>query len=448
MLGLMTVPSSTGGVTGAWRHPDGWPDNLVMNLDHYISIAKTAERGKFDCLFVADGNCVRQMNNPDLFEALTPTDRPANFEPLTLFAALSQHTQNIGFISTATTTYEAPYLLARKFASLDHISKGRAGWNIVTTGEPEDSKNFGVEDHLDRDQRYPRALEFVDVVTGLWDSWADDAFVQNRESGQFLDPARVHVLNHDGEYLKVKGPLNVARPVQGYPVMFTAGQSEAGRELGARYADCQFAVAMTKEDGIALSRDIKGRMAKYGRTPDQLKIFAAISVYVSESAEGADELYDQVGEYILPHLGVQYLEKTLSVDLSGHDIDGPVPDIDPDKSMVGTNSIRLEMARFIKENNLTIRQAYKRMMRYTGGACFKGDPTQVADQIEDWYRSGACDGFLIAPPIVPVVLEDFVDLVVPELQRRGIFRTEYTGKTLRENLGLKTPPNRFFGQPA
>lgn len=443
MLGLMTVPSSIGGVMGAWRHPDAWPDNRIMNLDHYISIAKTAERGKFDCLFVADSNAVEQMDNPDLFEALGPLDRPANFEPLTLFAALSQHTKDIGFVSTATTTFESPYLLARKFASLDRISNGRAAWNIVTSYHPEDSKNFGLDELIGRDQRYPRASEFVDVVTGLWDSWADDAFVQNRETGQFLDASKVHVLNHEGEYLKVKGPLNVARPIQGHPVKFSAGQSEPGRELAAKHADCLFAVAMTKEDGIALCKDVKGRLAKYGRAPEDLKIFPAISVYVGETEAAAEKLYQEVGDLILPHLGVKYLEKTLRTDLSGYDLDGPVPDIDPPES-AGIISISHEMHRYFRENNLTIRQSYQRAMRFTGGALFKGSPVQIADQIEDWYRSGACDGFLIAPPIVPTVLETFVDLVVPELQRRGIYRTEYTGRTMRENLGLKTPPNRFF----
>ncbi|MHA3791867.1 LLM class flavin-dependent oxidoreductase [Sphingomonas sp. YL-JM2C] len=447
MLGLMTVPNSIGGVMGAWRHPDAWPDDRIMNLDHYISIAKTAERGKFDCLFVADGNGVRQIGNPELFQALSPLDRPANFEPLTLYAALSQHTRHIGFVSTATTTYEEPYILARKFASLDHISKGRAAWNIVTTADPEESRNFGREQHLAPAERYPRAMEFVDVVKGLWDSWADDAFVQNRETGQFLDASRVHVLNHEGEYLKVRGPLNVARPIQGHPILFTAGQSEAGRELAAKYADCLFAVAMTKADGIALRNDVRERLGKYGRPSDALKVFPAISVYVGETAEAAEKLYQEVGDCIPAHLGIKYLEKTLVTDLSGYDLDAPFPDLELTE-VVGINSIRQEMARHFKEKNLTIRQAFQSTMRVTGGACFKGAPTQVADEIEDWYRSGACDGFLIAPPIVPTVLEDFVDLVVPELQRRGIFRTEYTGRTLRENLGLPMPRNQFFGASA
>lgn len=444
MLKLMTVPSPTGGVCGAWRHPNAWSDtDLVMQLKHYISIAKTAERGKFDCIFFADGLGVHQMDHPELFAAMAPPGRPAVFEPVTLLTALSQHTNNLGLVSTATTTYEAPFQLARKFASLDHLSGGRAGWNIVTSSDVEDAYNFGFDEHMAREQRYPRAMEFVEVVKGLWDSWAKDAFIQNRETGQFLDPSRVHTLNHVGEFLKVRGPLNVARPIQGHPVMFTAGQSAPGRELAARYADCQFAVAMTKEDAIALYNDVKARLPKYGRTPDMLKIFPCISVYVGRTEEEADELYSQVSNLIPWKVGVDFLAKTLETDLTGYDVDGPVPEIDPGE-VVGMDSVRKVAAQFIKAHGFTIRQAYQALMPLSSGPLFKGSPVQVADQIEDWYKSGACDGLMIGTPVSPKGLEDFVDLVIPELQRRGIVRTEYTGGTLRENLGLPTPKNAFF----
>lgn len=216
MMHFITVPSSTGGAIGGWRHPRAWRDTM-MNLEHYIDVAKTAERGKFDCVFFADGNGVRQMDKPLLFEALTASDRPAVFEPVTVLTAMSQHTSKIGLVSTATTTYEEPYTLARKFGSLDHISKGRAGWNIVTTSMPEDSKNFGHEEHMAREDRYPRAMEFIDVCKGLWDSWADDAFIQDIETGRYLDHTRVHALNHKGKYLSVQGPLNMARPRRAIP---------------------------------------------------------------------------------------------------------------------------------------------------------------------------------------------------------------------------------------
>jgi len=304
--------------------------------------------------------------------------------------------------------------------------------------------NFGFEQHMARDKRYPRATEFVEVVKGLWDSWAEDAFIQDRETGQFLEPSRVHMLEHEGEHFKVRGPLNIARPIQGHPVMFTAGQSEAGRELAAKLADCQFAVAMTKESAVALYSDIKGRLAKYGRTPDMLKIFPCVSVYVGRTAEEADELYKQVTELISPNVGVEFLSKTLDVDLTGLDLDGPVPEISSEEAL-GMDSVRKVASNFIKAANLTIRQAYQTLLPLSSGPLFKGSPTQVADQIEDWYTSGACDGLMIGIPVSPKGLEDFVDLVVPELQRRGIVRTEYTGRTLRENLGLARPTNRFFG---
>ncbi|RXR25575.1 LLM class flavin-dependent oxidoreductase [Sphingobium fluviale] len=289
MMNLITVPTSTGGAVGGWRHPDAWRDT-VMNLDHMISCAKTAERGKFDCVFFADGNGVRDISNPVLFEALR--DRAVSFEPVTLLAALAQHTQDIGLVATVTTTYEEPYTVARKFGSLDHLSKGRAGWNIVTTARPGDARNFGRDKHMPREERYPRADEFLDVVKGLWDSWASDAFVQNRETGQYLDSTRVHTLNHEGRYLKVKGPLNVSRLPQGYPVMFSAGQSELGREQAAKHADCLFAITPSKEDGIALMEDVKGRLSKYGRSPEAFKIIPGSGVFVGRTAEEADEYHE------------------------------------------------------------------------------------------------------------------------------------------------------------
>lgn len=443
MLRLMTIPNPTGAAVGGWRHPAAWSDDYVMNLNHLTSIAKTAERGKFDGIFLADGNGVRQMANPELFKALLASDRPAGFEPVTLLSALSQHTQQIGLVATATTTYEEPFHLARKFASLDHLSHGRSGWNIVTTSNPSDSLNFGFDELMPRDQRFPRALEFVDVVKGLWDSWASDAFVQNRQTGQFLEPSRVHTLNHDGPYFKVKGPLNVARPSQGHPVMFTAGQSDTGRELAARHADCLFALALTIEDSVAIMCDVKARLAKYGRTPDSLKIFPAIGILVGRTDEEAEELYQQLGELVHPSVGIDFLSKTLHLKLDGYSVDDQVPDLD-DVEIVGINTIRIETAKYIKANRLTIRQAYQRLVPAAGAPFFKGSPTRIADEMEAWYKAGACDGFMINTPVSPKGLEDVVDLVVPELQCRGLFRTEYTGRTFRENLGLLTPRNAFF----
>jgi FMN-dependent oxidoreductase (nitrilotriacetate monooxygenase family) len=418
MMNLMTGLLGLGGHLGGWRHRDAWTDN-VMNLDHAIETARTAERGKFDLLFLADGNAVRQMDKPALFAANSPSDRPAVFEPVTLLAAIAQYTRHIGLLATATTTYDEPYLVARRFASLDHLSKGRACWNIVTTSYPDDALNFSRTEHVARGLRYERAREFVQVAKGLWDSWADDAFIQDRATGRFLDPTRVHVLNHQGKHFQVKGPLNVARCPQGYPLLFSAGQSEEGRELAAQHADCLFAVTNTKAAGQAFYADIKGRLDKYGRRPDALRILPGAAAFVGHSEAEADELYEELQALIAPELGVPYLSKLVEMDLSPFPIDGKLPD-------------------------LTIRQTYERVLPSMGHVVFKGDAKQVADQMEDWYTSNACDGFNITMPVMPRSLNDFVTLVIPELQRRGLFRTEYEGETLREVMGLPVPVNPNF----
>lgn len=441
MMILMTGLLGLGGHLGGWRHPESWTDT-VMNLDHAIETAQIAERGKLDLLFMADGNAVRQMDKPALFAANSPSDRPAVFEPVTLMSAVAMHTKHIGFLSTATTTYEEPYLLARKFASLDHLSKGRACWNIVTTSYPGDSLNFGRAEHMARDDRYERAREFVDVCKGLWDSWAEDAFVENKETGQYLDPSRVHVLNHKGKYFNIKGPLNVARCPQGYPVLFMAGQSEPGREFAAYTADCVFAVTDTKAGGQAFYADIKGRMAKYGRDPDTLKIVPGAGVYVGRTAAEADELYEELQALIAPALGVPYLSKLVEMDLTRFPLDGPMPDLSGETNAIA--SFRKSIADMATRDKLTIRQTYQRVLPSMGHVVFKGDAKQVADQMEHWHTSKACDGFNVMIPVMPKGLKDFVDLVVPELQRRGLFRKEYTGKTLRENMGLPIPRNPYF----
>jgi FMN-dependent oxidoreductase (nitrilotriacetate monooxygenase family) len=441
MMNLMTGILGLGHHLGGWRHRDSWPDT-VMNLEHAIWIAQTAERGKLDLLFIADGNAVRQMDKPKLFAANSPSDRPAVFEPVTMLSAVSMFTQHIGLLATATTTYEEPYLMARKFASLDHISKGRACWNIVTTSYPGDSVNFGRAEHMGRIDRYERAEEFVEICKGLWDSWAEDAFVENRETGQYLDPAKVHALNHVGKYFSVKGPLNVARCPQGYPVMFMAGQSEAGREFAAKTADAVFAVTDTKEAGQAFYADIKGRLAKYGRLPDSLRIMPGCSVYVGRTAAEADELYEELQSLISPDLGVPYLSKLVEMNLEGLPLDGPMPDLSAETNAIA--SFRKSIAAMAARDNLTIRQTYQRVLPSMGHVVFKGSAKQVADMMEDWYTSQACDGFNVLVPVLPRGLTDFVEMVVPELQRRGLFRTEYQGSTLREIMGLPTPRNPNF----
>src|ERR1700722_9508914 len=350
MMNLMTGLLGLGGHLGGWRHPDAWSDQ-VMNLDHAIRLAQIAERGKFDLLFLADGNAERRMDKPTLFAANSPSDRPAVFEPVTLLAVIAQYTRHIGLLATATTTYDEPYLVARRFASLDHLSKGRACWNIVTTSYPDDALNFSRTEHVARGPRYERAREFVQVAKGLWDSWAEDAFIQDQATGRFLDPSRVHVLNHKGKHFQVKGPLNVARCPQGYPLLFSAGQSEEGRDLAARHADCLFAVTNTKAAGQAFYADIKGRLDNYGRHPDSLRILPGAAAFVGRTAAEADELYEELQALIAPELGIPYLSKLVEMDLSPYPIDGKLPDLSAE--VAGIASFRQAIAEMATRENLT-----------------------------------------------------------------------------------------------
>jgi N-acetyl-S-(2-succino)cysteine monooxygenase len=426
---------------GGWRAPAGW-DRPAMNFDYYREIAQTAERGLFDLILIGDGNAVRRMESTLMFEFPTMGDRPTVYEPLTFMSAMSQHTRNIGFAATATTTYDTPYLLARRFASADHLSGGRTSWNVVTGSYPGDALNFSHDEHVDKATRYARSKEFVEVCKGLWDSWAEDAFIQDKASGRFLDASRVHTLDHVGEHFQVKGPLNVSRSPQGYPVLFFAGQSEAGRELAAEHGDCVLAATDSRESGVAFSKDLKDRLDKYDRPPDSLKIFPPLAIYLGRSQAEADDLFDELNSLISPELGVAQLSKLLYMDLSGYPLDGPLPEVPQD--FVGMTSIRDMIVDRARQEGLTIRQTYQHVVADLGYGSVKGDPTTVADFIEDWYRAGACDGLYLGLSVLPKGLHDFVELVVPELQRRGIYRTEYTGRTLRENLDFPAPKNPHF----
>jgi len=441
ILGLNA--GAIGSHLGGWRHPEAW-SKTAMQLGNLIETAKLAERGKLDMIFLADGNGVRQLDKPTLFAANSPSDRPSVFEPLTLYAALSQHTSHIGFVATATTTYEEPFLIARKFASLDHLTGGRAGWNLVTTSYAEDALNFSHTEHVARETRYERARECLDVVRSLWDSWASDAFVQDKATGQYLDPSKVRLTNHRGKHFSVKGPLNVARTPQGQPVVFSAGQSEAGKELAAYGAEALFGSATGKEEARETYADIKGRMGKYGRHPDELRILPGMSVFAGRTSGDADALFDELQALISPSLGVPYLAKIIGYDLSNHDIDGPLPVNTQER--VGGTAIGKSVVAMAAREGLTIRQTYERVLPSMSGNMVKGDPKHIADTFEDWYTSKACDGFILSMPTMPLALRNFVDLVIPELQRRGLFRKEYSGTTLRENLGLRIPPDPFLSR--
>lgn len=445
MMNLLTMPDPFGLHLCGWRRPDSF-EKIINHLDTYVQIAKIAERGKLDGIFIADGNGVYGMDKPALFEANWPANMTGSFEPLTLLSALSQHTRHLGLMGTASTTFEQPYLVARKFASLDMISGGRGGWNVVTSSDGPDAFNFGLERLPDRKERYARCMEFTEVVKGLWDSWAADAFPQNKVTGKFLDRTKVRELNHKGKYFTVKGPLCAARSAQGRPVLYSAGQSEMGRELAARHSDGLFAVANSKEVAMRDYADIKGRMAKYGRNPEQLRIAAYIGLYIGETTSEAQEYFDQLQSMISPEVGLQYLSRALRMDLSGHSVDDPMPEIVGE--VVDGYSNRTQMGEVIKRDRPTIRQTYERMIPATGSAYFIGTPKQAADFMEDWYRSGACDGFMVGNPSQPRGLLMLVDRIVPELQRRGLFRKEYPGTTLRETMGVPIPTRMPDAAPA
>jgi alkanesulfonate monooxygenase len=425
---------------GEWRHPDAW-DRPAANIQNAVRLAQIAEAGKMDMLFLADGNGVRQMDKPDLFAATSPSDRPGVFEPVTLLSALAMVTKHIGLVATTTTTYDQPFHVARRFASLDHLSGGRAGWNLVTTSNPGDALNFSHTEHVGRDDRYERANEFAEVVKGLWDSWADDAFPQDKASGRFLNPERVRVLAHKGKHFQVAGPLNAPRPPQGHPVVFSAGQSEAGRELSARHADCIFAIEATLPAAQAMYADFKARLAKYGRGPDDLKILSGVTIIVGETAQQAADIAAELDDLVPPAVGVDYLSKMVGRSMKSFPLDGPMPAFDEEH--VGHTGIGRAIVKVAQEQGLTVRQTYRRILPQMAGNMFTGDAMQVADKMEEWYVGKGCDGFMVAAPVVPTGMERFTRLVIPELQRRGLFRTEYEGRTLRENLGLRRPVDRF-----
>jgi FMN-dependent oxidoreductase (nitrilotriacetate monooxygenase family) len=421
--------------TGAWRYPGSYPD-ANFNFAHLKRFAQTLERARFDAFFMADHLAV--LNMP--VDALKRSHTVTSFEPFTLLSALAGATEHIGLIATGSTTFDAPYHIARRFASLDHISGGRAGWNIVTTSNPDAALNFGLEEHMEHGERYARAREFYDVVTGLWDSFADDAFIRDAESGIYFDPEKLHVLNHKGKYFSVRGPLNIARPVQGWPVIVQAGASDAGRQLAAETAEVVFAAGSSLANARRFYADVKGRMEKVGRNPDHLKILPGALVVVGDSIEEAREKRARLDSLVHYANAIASLSIALGHDASGFDPDGPLPEV-PDTN--ASKSGRERVIELAKRENLTVRQLAQRLGGY-GGHAFVGTPATIADQMEEWLVTRGSDGFNVMFPFLPAGLEDFVDRVVPELQRRGLFRREYEGKTLRENLGLPRPESAFF----
>lgn len=421
----------------AWRHPDV-PADASVRLDHYIRTAQAAERGKCDLIFFADGIGIRERDEPR--GALARQGRDiVDLDPLTLLPALAMVTHHIGLVATASTTYNEPYHIARKFASLDLISQGRAGWNVVTSWSEAEAQNFGRATQLDIATRYARAREFVDVVKGLWDSWDPDAFLYDKTSGQFYDESKRHVLNHQGPYFAVRGPLNVVPAPQRHPVIVQAGASPEGRELAAATADVVYCLHDTLDAARAYYADVKGRMAKYGRAPDALKILPGLRPTVGRTPAEAREKFEALQALLHPLVALSTLVSTFG-DLSGYALDGPVP-----LAQCGPQDIRSISERLrarVRRDQPTIRQ-FSQQVAGMGGLNVIGTADEVADVMQAWFEQGACDGFNITPPTLPGGCDEFVEMVIPVLQARGLFRTAYEGATLREHLGLKPAVSRY-----
>lgn len=429
---------ATGHHVAAWRHPDSVADAGV-NFAHQKLLVQAAEAAKFDLVFVADSDGFWYGGNN---AGMGRTHAGAGFEPLTLWSALAAVTKHIGFVSTVSTTYNEPWHVARKFASLDLISGGRAAWNVVTSANEHAAPNFGRAEHPDHAARYRRAVEFLDVVLGLWDSWEDDAFLRDKAQGEFFDPSKLHPLHHEGEFYHVRGPLTVPRSPQGHPVIVQAGSSEPGRDLAARTAELVFTAQLRLEDAQEFYGDLKGRMARYGRHPDHLKIMPGIFPVVGQTQAEAEAKYQALQDLIHPGVGLAMLAGVGGgMDLTAFPVDGPVPqDLPVSETHRSRQRLLLDLA---ARENLTIRQLYMRIAGARGHWTVIGTPAVIADAMEEWFTRGAADGFNVMPPVLPGGLTDFVTLVLPELRRRGLFRTQYEGRTLRENLGLPFPANRY-----
>ncbi|GGG69999.1 monooxygenase [Salipiger pallidus] len=437
-LKLGTFVYTFGFHPAAWLHPES-DVNGANDIAHLANVAKISEAAKLDFMFFADSPAAA-IGHPDAL-ARQPT-KMNRFEPITAITALSMVTEKLGFVATASTSYYEPYNIARLYASADHISGGRMCWNVVTSDHDETGYNYnreGLDPHADR---YARGEEFLDVVFGLWDSFEDDALLLDRENGVYHDKDKLHQLDHKGEHFQVRGPLNIARTPQGRPVIAQAGGSERGRELAARTAEIAFSLASNIDKNAAFYADVKGRMAKYGRNPDDLKIMPGIVVNVGRTREEAEARAQEMVDHMHPEVGLLMLQEFLETDLHGADLDAPFPmDRMPAKAK-GSEAMFAEVKEFVEQGH-TLRDLITHYARKHTGNGLTGSYMEVADYMQEWFEARAADGFILMFPTLPASLRDFAELVVPELQRRGIFREEYEGSTLRENLGLSWPENRY-----
>jgi FMN-dependent oxidoreductase (nitrilotriacetate monooxygenase family) len=420
----------------SWRHPRA-PGRDVFGLEYYRQLAIAAENAVMDLVFVADHVAIW-----DSFPSAVAHYANARLEPITLLSALAAATKHIGLIGTASSSYSEPYNLARAFASLDHLSNGRAGWNVVTSGMDEEALNFGKDGNIEHAIRYERAAEFLDTAKALWDSCEDDAILIDKASGYFANPTRVHRIDHAGKHFKVRGPLNVPRPIQGHPVIVQAGSSEDGKNLAAAHADLHFSLVRSIDEGKQYRQDLNERLAKAGRKPDSFKILPGIVPIVAESASAAREKQEQLESLMPIQSGVDLLSSWCGVDLSKFPVDGPLPPLPSEETFNGQRT-NLARVRAFAEQGLTIRQTAQRISKAGTAPLMLGTPVEIADQLEAWFTAGAADGFNLMFQLIPEDWTNFASLVVPELQRRGLARREYGSGTLRERLGLPRPANRF-----
>jgi FMN-dependent oxidoreductase (nitrilotriacetate monooxygenase family) len=413
-----------------WRHPER-DVGASTSFAVYREQAQLAERGKFDFLFVADSLSITEKSSPHYLN---------RFEPITILSALAAATSHIGLVGTLTVSYSEPFNVARQFASLDHLSGGRAGWNVVTSWLGDTAANFSKTEHPAHDVRYRIAGEYLDVVQGLWDSWEDDAHVADKESGVFVDPGKLHRLDHKGEFFQVRGPLNIKRGPQGQPVIFQAGASDDGRNFAAKRADAIFAAAPTFEDGVSYNADVKARAKGFGRDPDKLLVLPGISPIVGATDEEAEARYRELASLESLESGLGFLSRSFNDhDFRQYDLDAPFPDVEH----IGLNSQQSATKRIladVRAGNLSLRQVVERLAAPRG--VFVGSPETIADELQRWFENGAADGFVIFEAL-PGQLALFVEQVVPILQARGLYRAEYEGETFRESLGLPVPDNRY-----
>ena len=431
MMRIGTFLAGTGSNMASWRHPTAVPD-AAINLNYYRRLTRKAEEARLDFAFFGDGLYVSEKSHPNFLN---------RFEPLTLLAALAMDTTHIGLAATLSTTYSDPYTVARQFMSIDHISNGRAGWNVVTSPLEGSALNYNKPEHPAHDLRYRMATEYIEITKGLWDSWEDDAFIRDQAKGQFIDEEKMHRLNHVGEFFSVQGPLNISRSPQGRPVLIQAGSSEAGRGFAAQIADAVFTGQANRASAEEFSSDVKSRAAAAGRNPAEVLIMPGCSPIVGRTPEEAERKYLEIAGLVEVNQALNYLGRYFNdLDFTQYELDAPFPELG-DYGRNGWESSTDSIKKTAREKELTLREMALQVT--TPRHEFIGTAEQVADTMQEWFESGACDGFMLSGAVLPQGFDDFVDHVLPILKERGLFRTEYEAGTLRGNLGLPKPENRY-----